>query len=79
MTHKRWMEGSLFGAVGLAISSYLIIYHSLTSAKGMTRSRTAQTVLGWLQGHLFPYVSVLERLAATQTWVLPWDRGLRGP
>lgn len=70
------MEESLLEKGGLDISSYLIIYLSLTSAKGMIRSRTVET--GMAAGAPFSLCEHLGKAAAaTQTWVSPWKLGQR--
>ena len=70
------VEASLFGEGGLDTSSYLIIYLSLTSAKGMTRTRTVQP--GMAAGTPFSLCEHLGKAAAaTQTLVSPWELGQR--
>lgn len=62
LSHKRWMEASLFGEGSLDISSYLIIYISLTSAKGMTRIHKVQS--GMAAGAPFSLCEHLGKAAA---------------
>lgn len=75
LTRGGWRQAYL-GRRGLDISSYLIIYLSLTSAKGMTSSPTVQT--GMAAGAPFSSCEHLGKAAAaTQTWVSPWELGQR--